>query len=90
MKKYKIYGGLGENIDFIGTFVCESLEEAEEIGRKYSMAIYQGFEGSYDMMSWENCKHTLKAFNPNATKEEIDRYYQDVMNCWLVYSATED
>ena len=43
MKKYKVYG---EILDFIGIFVCDSLEEAEEIGKKYAMAVYKDFEGT--------------------------------------------
>jgi hypothetical protein len=90
MKKYKIYGGIGGKIwDFIGFFVCDSLEEAEEIGRKYAMGIYQGYEGTYDMMSWEDCKAQMEKLNIEITKEKVDEYYEQVMSCWLTYSALE-
>ena len=90
MKKYKVYGGIGEILDFVGVFVCDSLEEAEEIGKKYAMAVYKDFKGTYEMMSREDCKAQMKKLNLEVTKEKVDRYYEDVMSCWLVYSASRD
>lgn len=90
MKRYKVYGGIGSIFDFLGIFVCDSLEEAEEIGKKYAMALYQDCEGDYDMMSWEDCKNQMVALGEDYSEEKVDRYYRDVMSCWLVYSAMED
>ena len=89
MKRYKVCGGIGNILDTVGFFVCDSLEEAEEIGKKHAMALYQDCEGDCDMMSWEDCKNQMIALGIDYSEEKVDEYYKDVMSCWLVYSASE-
>lgn len=43
------------------------------------MAVYKDFEGTYEMMSREDCKAQMKKLNLEVTKEKVDRYYKNVM-----------
>lgn len=54
------------------------------------MARYQDFEGLYSMMTRENCKTRMAMLGLNIIDEDkVDEYYQQVMELWLEYSATE-
>lgn len=92
MKKYKVYGGLGSCFGgnkFVGFFICDSQQEAKEIGRKFAMAIYQDFEGLYSMMTRENCKTKMEMLGLDTSEEKVNEYYKQTIELWLDYTATE-
>lgn len=93
MEKYNIYAGLGGGFggaQYQYTIEANSKEEAEEIAYHEAIEIYQDFEGTYDIMDWNDCAISLE-IDPYTENDdliaEVDELYNEEIENWIVYYA---
>ena len=84
MQKYDLYVGLGGSFggaSYYGTYEYNSEEEA--LQDAYNLAV-EKYESTHNLRSWNDCKEDLMT-QEDITEEDIDQYYFEVIERWIVY-----
>ena len=92
MPLFDLYAGMAGGFggaSYCGTYEYDTIDEA--VNDAYQMAIdeYQSYEGSYGVLSWEDCREDLIESFPedDITDDDVDQHYREAQEGWIEWWA---
>lgn len=81
---YNIYAGLGGGFGgarYDHTRDCNNKEEAENLAYEEAIGIYESYEGSQGILSYNDCREA------SDSDEEAEEMYREEIENWIEYYA---